>query len=66
MANVWFKSRIPEAADRLTSVWVQRVGRGYADVVHNGRRFRFSHETVTRDQAGAAVTWLVFEDAGAA
>ena len=44
-------------------MWVQPVGNGYADIIRNGRRFRFSHETITRDETGAATTWLVFDDA---
>ena len=48
------------------SVWVQAVGNSYADIVRNGRRFRFSYETVTLDETGTAIPWLVFEDAGAA
>ena len=66
MTNVWFRSRIPGAAAREMSVWVQPLGQTYADVIRNGRRFRFSHETTTRDETSTAVTWLVFEDAGAA
>jgi hypothetical protein len=64
MANVWFKSRLAAIAAREQSVWVQPVDRGYADIIRKGRRFRFSHETITRDETGAATTWLVFEDAG--
>ena len=64
MANVWFKSRLAAIAARERSVWVQPVGRGYADIIRSGRRFRFSHETITRDERGTATTWLVFEDAG--
>ncbi len=47
------------------SVWVQPVGNGYADINRDGRRFKFTHETTTRDETGTVTTWLVFEDAGA-
>ena len=65
MANVWFKSRALGISIRETSAWVQPVGNGYADIDRDGRRFKFTHETATRDETGTVTAWLVFEDAGA-
>ena len=66
VANVWLKSRIPQKTARLTDHWVERAGGGYADIVWAGRRFRFSHASVMRDEAGNQETWLVYEDVGGA
>lgn len=66
-ANVWLKSRAPKVATRLRAHDVTRTESGYADIVHQGRRFRYSHSQYLRSQATEShELWLVFEDRGAA
>ena len=66
-ANVWLKSRAPNVAARLRGQDVTKTASGYADVVHQGRRFRYSHSQYLRSHATEShELWLVFEDRGAA
>jgi hypothetical protein len=65
-ANVWLRSRRQELSEKLVDYWVaMELGR-YVDIAHNGRRWRFSHETTMVERDGAVGRWLVFEDAGPA
>ncbi len=68
-ANVWLRSRRPRASTRIPGQVVERTGNatGYADIVHAGRRFRYSHsQHLLGESAGARELWLVFDDQGAA
>jgi hypothetical protein len=47
-------------------MWVDRSGSGYADILRDGRRFRFSHEAVLRGDGDFREKWLVFTDVGRA
>ena len=66
VTNVWLKSRVPGASARIPNHSVDRSGGSYADIVRAGRRFRFSHEAVMRDEEGLQVMWLVYIDVGRA
>jgi hypothetical protein len=63
-ANVWLKSHVRGASDRLRGHHIEMFGIGsYADILHAGRRFRFSHAQHLRShETGQQELWLVFED----
>jgi hypothetical protein len=65
VANLWLKSRALRREIYETGIWVDAANGSYADIIREGRRFRFSHEAITRDKFGTGTVWLVFEDAGA-
>ena len=49
-----------------TAVWVEAAVDTYADIIRDGCRFKFSHETLTRDRNGTGTIWLLFEHVRAA